>query len=218
MKIIFTPAGGVTIHVDVQGVSYSQGVYQANLVTSYADAAHFPGGMVQTNQNTVTVPSEAVVVNAETTLEQAVLDWLTGLEGPFAGGQQVSDEDFALVAMRLNMRQAVKRKRDAVEQQGVTLAGVGTFDTDTESQRKVNGAVTMALIAMQYSQPFEIVWRLADDTTATLDAAGIIGVGVAVGQHVAACQANKNALDLLIMAAESVEELEAIDLEDGWPA
>lgn len=215
MKIIFTPAGGVTIYVDVTGVNYANGSYTATARVDYADSTFSPGGL---GQNTLAIPSEAITVDAETTLEEAVMAWLVSEDGPYTGGQIVEDAEFAFLSLRLAMKQAVKTKRSTAEQAGLTVAGIGSFDTDVESQRKINGAVTMALIALQSNQPFDLDWRLADDSVVSLDAMEMIGVGVAVGQHVSACQANKNALDAAIALATTVEELQAIDTDAGWPA
>jgi hypothetical protein len=75
----------------------------------------------------------------------------------------------------------------------------------------------MAVVAQINNQPFSMDWRMADDTIVTLDAAQMIAMGMAVAQHVAACQTKKNTLDAQIAAATTVADLDAIDVESGWP-
>lgn len=112
---------------------------------------------------------------------------------------------------------AAKAKRDIQIDAGVTVPGIGTFDSDSVSRNNITGAVTMALIAQGAGAPFTIGWKLADNTVTTLDAAQMIGVGVAMGQYVAACHANAQAIGLAIQGAGDVETVEAIDIGAGWP-
>ncbi len=60
------------------------------------------------------------------------------------------------------------------------------WDSDDRSRLMLSGAVQMAQIAMAQGQPFSISWVAADNSAMTLDAAGIVALGVAAGQHVAA--------------------------------
>lgn len=110
-----------------------------------------------------------------------------------------------------------KAARDQHENGGVTIAGVGTFQSDAISREYINGAVLMAQIAIAQSQPYSINWTLADNSVVTLDAAAMIGVGVAAGQHVAACHAVAQGLRAAIETADNVDALDLIDLEAGWP-
>lgn len=114
---------------------------------------------------------------------------------------------------KMAQHDAVKLKRDLFEHAGCATAD-GPIDTDPDSQRKVSGAATMALAL---GAAFTMDWRMADDSIVTLDATQMITVGVAVAQHVAACQARKNELDEAIVAAADLTELAAIDIEIGWP-
>lgn len=112
---------------------------------------------------------------------------------------------------------AAKVNRDARIDAGVTVPGIGTFDSDGISRNNITGAVTMALIAQGAGAPYSITWKLADNTVATLTAAQMIGVGVAVGQYVAACHARAQTLGLAIQAASTVAAVDAIDIGAGWP-
>jgi alpha-galactosidase/6-phospho-beta-glucosidase family protein len=88
-------------------------------------------------------------------------------------------------------------------------------NTDPTSQRKIGGAVQMAIIL---GDAFTIDWRMEDDSVVTHDKNAMINMGVLAGQHVSLCQANKNTLDAAVEAAESVEDVEAVDISLGWPA
>jgi hypothetical protein len=110
-----------------------------------------------------------------------------------------------------------KAERDRRIAAGCAVPGIGTFDSDDPSRSNITGAVTMALIAQAAGQPFSIGWKLADNTVATLDAAQMIGAGVVVGQYVAACHANAQALGQAIEAAGTIAALGDINIGAGWP-
>lgn len=193
-------------------ITLQNGALSVAITTRSPEPLSVPQGTSQTEwTNTYPVPISDFS-------EQAVADWLVSEDGIFAGGVIVSDEDFEVAGQKVFLRRKTKNKRDAVEHGGITVGELGDFDSDPDSQRKVNGAVTMALIAAQNSQTFELTWRLSDDTTVVLDAPAMVSVGVAFGQHVAACQARKNVLDAAIAAAVDLEDLTAIDVDAGWPA
>jgi hypothetical protein len=111
----------------------------------------------------------------------------------------------------------VKAARDAR-----TVAGcetpLGPIDTDSASQAKVNGAVTLAILARLANRPFSIDWTMADNVVRTHDAGAMIAAGSAVGLHIAACHEVGRALRDRVEAATSVVELLAIDVEAApWP-
>lgn len=87
------------------------------------------------------------------------------------------------------------------------------FDADSESQRRIQGAAQLAMIAASASQPFEIDWTLADNTVRTLSGADMISVGLALGTHVATQYEIARTLRTAIEATTTEEELNAIT----WP-
>lgn len=107
----------------------------------------------------------------------------------------------------------IKSARESVEF-GPFVWGGQTFDGDSESQRRIQGAAQLATLAQATGQPFSIDWTLADNTQATLTAAEMIGVGMALGQHVNGAHGIARTLRTQIDAATTPEELEAIQ----WPA
>ncbi|MEN2746457.1 DUF4376 domain-containing protein [Sphingomonas sp. T9W2] len=117
---------------------------------------------------------------------------------------------------RAGVWEAVRVARDRAEWWGCSTP-LGRADSDPDSQRKVAGAVQLAMIAQAGGAPFSIDWTMQDNSSVTHDAAAMIMLGVAVGQHVAACHAVALVKRSAIEAAENIEALTAIDIEGDWP-
>ena len=96
----------------------------------------------------------------------------------------------------------VRRERDRAEFDGFTWDG-SRFDSDALSQQRITGAVTLAMM----NSAFSIDWTLADNTVRTLNAADMIAVGVALGQHVNACHERARVLRGEIDGAEMVGDV-----------
>ena len=103
----------------------------------------------------------------------------------------------------------VKQARALAESAGFTYDG-SVFDSDAQSQARINGAVTLALIAKQANQPYTITWTLKDGTLRTLSADEMIAVGLALGTHVQTGFNKGQQLQQQINAATTKEEIEAI--------
>jgi len=102
---------------------------------------------------------------------------------------------------------------------GGCASPLGRVDTDADSQRKVNGAVTAAMAAQMLGMPFTpIPWTMEDDSIVLHDAPAIIAMGLAVIGHIQTCQANGNAIRAQIDAAETPEAAFAVDRTAGYPA
>uniref|UniRef100_UPI000A946295 DUF4376 domain-containing protein n=1 Tax=Gulbenkiania mobilis TaxID=397457 RepID=UPI000A946295 len=65
--------------------------------------------------------------------------------------------------------------------------------------------------------PFSLEWTCADNSTLTLDAAGVIGMPVALAQHAAALHAHARTLKAAAEAAVDQADLAAVDIHAGWP-
>lgn len=118
-----------------------------------------------------------------------------------------------LVALKAAASERVKVLRERAKDGGV-VTPFGPIQTDPDSRTNINGAVQMATIL---GAAFSVEWRMADDNLVVLDAAAMVNLGLLIGQHVSACQYRKNELDAAIAAAATAAELDAIDLEAGWP-
>jgi hypothetical protein len=105
----------------------------------------------------------------------------------------------------------IKSARGAAEQVPVTI-GLRTFDADLVSQSRIAGAVQMASLAVQAGAgaDWSIAWTLADNTSVELGATEMIDLGLTLARQIAAAHAHSRALRLLIAAAQSAAELDAI--------
>jgi hypothetical protein len=112
----------------------------------------------------------------------------------------------------------VKQLRDQHIDGGCDVPAIGRFDTDVLSRSNINGAVTGAFMAKVAAAPFAVQWKLADNSLVELDADQMIHAGQTVLAHVSTCHGRSQALGLLIAAAATKADLEAIDIEEGWPA
>ena len=129
---------------------------------------------------------------------------------PQAGWSLVGDTLQAPPAPTLTELKAARRAEFNKRRESATAAGVAyggkTIDTDPVSIQKINGAVTMAVIAALSSQPFSITWTCADDSSLILDGPGIMAMGVAVGTYVDSLHRRtrvaKDALDAAATPAE----------------
>lgn len=113
--------------------------------------------------------------------------------------------------------ETLKARRDSCIDQGFTVAGIGTFDSDEKSRANITGATVLATIAQSQGQPFVMSWKLQDNTVKVLTGAQMIAVGIAAGQRVAACHARAQQLGAAIEAANTPEQIDAIDINAGWP-
>lgn len=106
----------------------------------------------------------------------------------------------------------VTAKRYSVETSGVAL-GPTSIATDERSQGKINGALNLVQL-----NPSTIIKFKSDSGWVSLDAANMTAIAAAVGTHVQDCFANEEALHTAIDAASNDNELDAIDINTGWPS
>lgn len=107
----------------------------------------------------------------------------------------------------------------------------GAVDNDDSSKIKINGAVTMAMLAVQQGQPFSVDWTMADNSVQTFNSTQMMQMGEAAGQYIS--QVHDHARDLKAQvdavaivdtgdpAADlqtAIAALDAIDITAGWPA
>ena len=116
-----------------------------------------------------------------------------------------------LAAHRLAAWARIKAARTAAEREPLAV-GLMSFDADEASQQRIAGAVQMAQLAIASGQDagWSIIWTLADNTAATLTAAQMIGVGLALAARTSAIHAKGRDLRAQIDAAGSLDELNAI--------
>lgn len=167
------------------------------------------------------VPTDAVEISTDRHAELLQSQSAGKIIVADEGGNPVAVEPRSLLSLNQlkDLRwQEVKQNRDWRIDGGCDVPGIGRFDTDTLSRSNINGAVTGAVMAKSADVAFAVQWKLADNSLAELDADQMFVVGQTVLAHVSTCHARSQALGLLIAAADTVADLEAIDIEEGWPA
>ena len=116
-----------------------------------------------------------------------------------------------LAQIKADRWEAIKAARAAAEF-GTFVWDGSTFDADDVSQRRIQGAAQLAMLAAAAEQPFEIDWTLTDNTVRTLSGADMIAVGMAMGMHVVAQHAIARSLRATIEseATTTPAEVEAV--------
>lgn len=180
----------------------------AVLVNSYND----PTSKAVHWQDRYPIPVMAIFDPADAML--AVGNALVAEGGPFAGGKVLTPPQTELQVAAAVTSMLIKAARDRAESAGQHVDGIGTFDSDANSQRKLVGAI---MAAQLQGAGFSIDWRMQDDSVVTLDAAQIAAVGMAIMARVDACQQRKNELDAMVSAATTLAALAAIPVDQGWP-
>lgn len=114
-----------------------------------------------------------------------------------------------LDGVKVRTWERIKQARALAESADFVCCGA-TYQADKD---RITGATQLAMLAQATGQPYRIDWILSDNTHLTLDAAGMIAVGAALGAHVAEAFAIGLQLREQIAAATSYEALDAI----VWP-
>lgn len=109
----------------------------------------------------------------------------------------------ALQKARADRWASIKQARTQAEWAGFAWDG-SLFDSDPVSQQRLTAAVTLAQIS---PNGFEVSWTLKDNTVRLLTASDLLGVGAALGGHVASVFARSQELRGQIDAAQSVEDV-----------
>lgn len=130
----------------------------------------------------------------------------------------VEEQAIALEYAQQTLVNRIKIERDRREQIGFLYLGQ-TLDSDPRSVQRITAAALAAQAALAAGGPFQIDWTTADNGTLTLDAAGMIGMPVALAQHAAMLHAHARELKVSIAAAPDLNTLNEIaaTLQEGWP-
>lgn len=111
----------------------------------------------------------------------------------------------SLSDLKTDKRAEIAAARYAAEIGGCTVDGV-TIATDRGSQALLTAAVVTARLDLE----FKTRWKCADGRFVTLDAMQLRAIGDAVTAHVEACFAREAELCELVDAAQTPEDLDAI--------
>jgi hypothetical protein len=110
----------------------------------------------------------------------------------------------------------VKKIRDDKDQSEAPTP-FGPINIDEKSKTKIGNALNMCRLQEEFSQPFSINFKFADNVVRPLDNSGIRQVAAAAAAHVNAIFAHSFSLEQAINAATTVEEVKAVAIEEGWP-
>lgn len=139
-----------------------------------------------------------------------------------AGSVEIREEEAAALRrptieqLKADLLVAINAERDRREESGFPYRNQ-LLDSTPRSVQRITAAALAAQAAQTAGQPFNIEWACADNSTLTLDAAGVIGMPVALAQHASALHAHARTLKMRVEAAGSEAELDTIDIHAGWP-
>ncbi len=111
-----------------------------------------------------------------------------------------------------------KERRDKLEASGFPYLG-HPMDSDPRSVQRINTAVQAAQAAIATGAPFGLGWTCMDGHVLPLDAAGMIGMPVALAIYANALHLAAREYKDRIAAAETPAELDALVADiDAWGA
>lgn len=131
----------------------------------------------------------------------------------FRDGIRATDATITLDGAKTRQWQQVKADREREEFGGFTW-DKSTFDSDPQAQSRIQGGAQLATLAMLGKQEFLVDWTLADNTVRTLNGDDMLAAGRALGAHVMFTHATGRRLREAILAAATLDEVQAVE----WPA
>lgn len=114
------------------------------------------------------------------------------------------------------MRAHVNHRRDTL-QDGTVTTPFGRFDCNERSRVFISGGVTEAMIRQQLGDTTPLTFTTADNVDVALSPEHMIGAGRLVLGYISAVHFFARGLKDAIEAAQTHGELDAIDMEAGWP-
>lgn len=211
-KDLALPSGGVATFHRVQEIRSVQPFTHTNVeISCYASEDMFLSSSMPM------WTTRAVIFGLEVagTLLDSVEQWLiTSDESQFKGGSLSEDNTRTLESEKARAWVRIKATREAL------LAGNFTYNGDVYQINKVdvNGAFSGASYCLANDLPYTTDWTLADDTKRSLDAKGVVGMGLTLLKFVDDTHAIARGLRELIAAATTIEEVSAITWASFPPA
>lgn len=211
-------------------------IYLAKQGAEYVAASHGNGGLVAPNSGATVAGDELDRMSADelagygfVRVEEpapqsvpfgkrlAAIAYAIAEDGTVTASQSL--EDVPLEDLKAGLKASVSSKRWEVETSGCEIAPGIRVRTDETSQAKLNGAVAlMEKAAARGLDIPAIPWEAQAGEFVDLTLDNLVSAGLSVGLRVQSTFAVKRGLFVAIDAAQSVDELAAIDLETGWPA
>ena len=131
---------------------------------------------------------------------------------PDAGISPIAIAPVALDEVKRVLRERINSERDALNEAPITFGG-HEFDGDARAQKSVQGAYSMATLALVTSQSFSVDWVLLNNAIVTLDANAVIGLGQALAARtsylIQTARTMKDAVEAATTRADAVSVAEA---------
>lgn len=125
------------------------------------------------------------------------------------------NQDFQL--WQEGMLQRAKGLRERHAQKPVAYNG-NTFDAGPESQQKITSKITYAQSTGKADDgSWAVGWKTAENGYVELSYAGLVEIMETINDQIQAAYNREAQLAEQIQAASTIEELQAIGLESGWP-
>lgn len=150
------------------------------------------------------MPLDVIEISWEERLELAAAE-ATGLRIVAGPDGSPSVQQAPIEELRARKIADIDAARDAAIIAGFEYSGA-RFDSDAKSIQRISGAVTLSMLNPAY----ETEWITFDNSTVTLDAAGLAGLGAAAGEHEATQIFKARALKNAVLAATTAEEIQSI--------
>lgn len=131
------------------------------------------------------------------------------VDGVHTAVPRVRSDAKLLELAKSNKKALLKAARDRAEF-GPFMWDGSPFDADMVARSRIQGAVTLAQLALSTGQPYSVEWTLANNTTRTLSAVEMLGVAQALGAHVNTAHTTGRSLRGQLDAATTIAEVNAI--------
>ncbi len=114
------------------------------------------------------------------------------------------------------LRAGITAERDRREAGTFQYRG-RVIDCDPRAVQRITTAAMAAQAALAAGQAFSLDWTCADNSVLQLDAAGVIGMPLALAAFADELHQHARMLKQQVLAAEDEAALSAIDIHHGWP-
>lgn len=148
-----------------------------------------------------------------TTKARAENEAQRALDALLAGNAAPEPQPETFAERKAAKRVAIDRRAAQAKDAGITLGGM-PIPTTADAQQDITSSVSYFQLDTQAQSGTVKLGGVY----VTLPRATVFAISLAVGRYVAACLANAAALDGAALAADDDTELDAIDIEAGWPA
>ena len=157
----------------------------------------------------------------------AIVGTLADLQGSIDGtGANVGDlwDGVTFSRPAVPLGQAKRQKREGIASRLAQAERAGfvfqaaRIASDADSLARISILALRAQRAKDDGQAISVRLVAADDTALTLNRQEMLDLAKAAGDHFLACSDNARTLRQAVAAATTAAEVDAVDLDSGWPA